>query len=146
MTIIFYFPDGVFVALHDITLDDVTNVADFPEFADRKRTQTLSTGKVYTGFFVSDFTLAELKELRLHQRLNASRTTLYDNLFQVPTFDEIVANFQSKSGIYAELKQNGYFYDCCGFDMETMFLNALTKYGYDVQILDKYPASTFKDQ
>ena len=33
--------DGVFFAVHDVTLDETTNVADFPEYSSRYKTQVL---------------------------------------------------------------------------------------------------------
>ena len=50
--------DGVLVVLHDIYLDDVTNVAD--RYPDRAR----SDGH----FYVIDFDHAELASLRVHER------------------------------------------------------------------------------
>ncbi len=129
--------DGVFVALHDLLLDDTTNVNTFPEFADRKRTQEVD-GKVLTGFFVSDFTLAELKSLRLKQRL-AGRSTLYNYLLQIPTFDEILSLVQSEfnttgvmTGIYPELKHPSYFADL-GYKMDDMLLEKLSSAGYIIK-------------
>lgn len=57
---------GSLVIMHDITLDDSTDVSSHPEFADRKKTQ-LVAGSNITGYFVADFTVAELKTLRLKQ-------------------------------------------------------------------------------
>lgn len=48
--------DGVFMAMHDLLLDDTTNVATMPQYADRRTTKTVD-GAPLTGFFVSDFTL-----------------------------------------------------------------------------------------
>lgn len=64
-SIVSYLP-GQFVIMHDITLDETTNVAEHPEFFDRKKTIELS-GSSTTGFFVADFTVEELKTLRLKQ-------------------------------------------------------------------------------
>lgn len=80
--------DSVLVIMHDLTLDDTTNVADVAEFANRKSTR-LVRGVPRTGFFASDFTVEELKSLRLKQRLESvGRTPLYDWFFEIPTLRE----------------------------------------------------------
>lgn len=129
--------DGVFVALHDLLLDDTTNVASFSEYASRKRTQVVD-GKTLTGFFVNDFTVAELKTLRLNQRLS-QRSQLYNGLLQIPTFDEIIALIHTQYnntgitfGMYPELKHPSYF-NSLGYSMEDMLLNQLSANGYIVR-------------
>ena len=54
--------DGVLIARHDPNLVFSTDVATHPEFASRKRTVAVD-GEVQTGWFASDFTLAEIKTL-----------------------------------------------------------------------------------
>ena len=70
--------DDVFVALHDLLLDDTTNIASFAEYANRKRTQEVNV-KTLSGYFVSDFAVSELKQLRLNQRLS-QRTQIFQNI------------------------------------------------------------------
>jgi len=127
--------DGVFVAMHDLLLDQTTDVADHPEFADKKTTKVVS-GVSWTGFFASDFTLAEIRTLRLRQRLSDTRTKLYDDLLQIPTFEEIAglvhtwyANTSRLVGMYPELKHPSYHHDL-GFDMEDMLLSSLRTLGF----------------
>jgi glycerophosphoryl diester phosphodiesterase len=55
--------DGQLVVRHENEISGTTNVADRPEFADRKTTKTIDD-KTQTGWFTEDFTLAELKSLR----------------------------------------------------------------------------------
>ena len=81
--------DGVLVARHENEISETTNVADRPEFADRKMTKTIDGSKV-TGWFTEDFTLAELKTLRARERLPKLRSTDYDGQFDIPTFEEIL--------------------------------------------------------
>jgi len=128
--------DGVFVALHDLLLDDVTNVATFPQYADRVSTKVVD-GVNTTGYFVSDFLFSELQVLRLVQRL-PERTMLYNGLFQIPAFTDIMALAQSyyastsrTVGIYPELKHPSFF-KSLGFAMEDMLLAALEQGGYEV--------------
>lgn len=117
-------------------LDDVTDVASHPEYADKKTTK-LVDGKNETGFFVSDFMYSELETLRLKQRLS-ERTTLYNGLLQIPTFTSIMSLAQTQYsssgrlvGIYPELKHPSYFKDL-GFPMEDMLLDALVAGGFQV--------------
>lgn len=46
--------DGHLVCFHDTTLDDVTDVADHPEFAGRRRTLEVQWANV-TGYFISTY-------------------------------------------------------------------------------------------
>ena len=78
--------DGVLVARHENEIGGTTDVADHPEFADRKTTKTID-GVAVTGWFTEDFTLAELKTLRAKERLPdvRPRNTPYDGRFEIPT-------------------------------------------------------------
>jgi glycerophosphoryl diester phosphodiesterase len=135
--------DGVFVALHDLLLDDTTNIASFPEYNNRKRTQ-LVDGKILTGYFVNDFTISELKELRLNQRL-PQRTQLYNDLFEIPTLDEIMNLLEIENnqiGIFPELKHPSYFNSERGFSMEDMLLEQLSNYNKDLIMIQCFEENT----
>ena len=128
--------DGVFVALHDLLLDDTTNVAELPQFATYKSTK-LVEGKSMTGWFVSDFTYSETQELRLRQRL-PFRTQVYNDFFTLPTLDQIISlahdNFNSTNrlvGLYIELKHPAY-YTGLGFNMPELLLRQLEAAGFQV--------------
>ncbi|UTW57302.1 hypothetical protein KFE96_10580 [Kordiimonas sp. SCSIO 12603] len=101
--------DGHLVARHDGYLSTTTNVADHPEFADRKRT---IQGK--TDWFVFDFTLEELKTLRTKQP-RVSRGKQFDGQGTIPTIDEIVAlaeGYKGKRkpvGLHIEMKRPDAF-------------------------------------
>src|SRR3990167_5766262 len=69
--------DGVLIARHEPNITATTDVADRPEFAARKRTM-LVDGALESGFFASDFTLAEIKTLRAKQPIPADRPTQFD--------------------------------------------------------------------
>src|SRR5690606_9293619 len=58
--------DGHLIARHEPLLDDTTDVKSRPEFASRQSTRMLDAKQV-TGFFASDFTLAEIRQLRAVQ-------------------------------------------------------------------------------
>jgi len=83
--------DGVLVARHENEIGGTTDVADHPEFADRRTTKTID-GRPVTGWFTEDFSLAELRTLRATERLPELRpdNTAYDGLYQVPTLDEVL--------------------------------------------------------
>jgi len=128
--------DGVFVALHDVLLDETTNVAELPEFASYKSTKVVD-GQTLTGYFVSDFTYAETQKLRLNQRLSF-RTQIYNGFFTIPTLQQItalaLANFNSTQrlvGLYIELKHPSFF-KSLGFDVAEMLLAELRAAGYAV--------------
>ena len=106
--------DGEFVAMHDLTLEGTTNVADFPEYAQRISTFVIE-GKAITGYYAINFTLSEIKNLRVRQRFD-TRTKLYDWLFPVPSLEDIL-NWQIEKfnetgrlvGIYPELKHPDWY-------------------------------------
>lgn len=136
--------DDVFVALHDILLDSTTNVADFPEYADRKKTQIINEN-VFTGFFVCDFTMDELLTLSLNQRVT-TRTHLFDGYFKIPTLyqamDLIATSYNTTEGttigLYVELKNPAY-YASLGFHMEDQLLSTLSQGGYRVYTNESVP-------
>lgn len=76
--------DGVLIARHDRYLSTTTNVADRPEFADRRRA---SGGR--DDWWVEDFTLAEIRTLRARQPFEG-RASDFDDQFLIPTFEEIL--------------------------------------------------------
>lgn len=108
--------DGVLVARHENEISGTTDVADHPEFANRKTTKTID-GVTLTGWFTEDFTLAEIKTLRAKERIPAIRpdNTRYDGMFQIPTFAEVIqlakreSRGNRKVGIYPETKHPTYF-------------------------------------
>ncbi len=60
--------DGVLVVRHENEISGTTDVADHPEFADRKTTKRVD-GEALTGWFTEDFTWDELATLRSRERL-----------------------------------------------------------------------------
>jgi glycerophosphoryl diester phosphodiesterase len=82
--------DGVLVARHENEISGTTDVADRPEFADRRVTKTID-GVAVTGWFTEDFTLAELRTLRAVERLPQIRpqNTAFNGLYQIPTLSEV---------------------------------------------------------
>lgn len=127
--------DGVLIARHEPNIVGTTNVAELPRFADRKRT-VMVDGVAETGFFASDFTLAEIRSLRATQRL-AFRDQAFNGRFLVPTLDEVIALAKRKTrekgrpiGIYPETKHPTYHRDL-GLPLEERLLDALTRAGWN---------------
>ena len=60
--------DGVLVVRHENEISGTTDVAQHPEFADRKTTKRVD-GEALTGWFTEDFTWDELSTLRSRERL-----------------------------------------------------------------------------
>jgi glycerophosphoryl diester phosphodiesterase len=128
--------DHVLVCRHEPEIGGTTDVSSRPEFADRKKTVLLD-GVGVTGWWVSDFTLAELKTLRAVERLPAVRqhNTLYNGLFEVPTLEETLVLRARLSrelgrdiGVIPETKHPTY-HRGLGLDLETPLLRSLDRFG-----------------
>ncbi len=154
--------DGVLVARHENAIailnadgsirEATTDIAERPEFADRKRTKVID-GNSITGWFTEDLTLAELKTLRARERLPQLRVanTRFDNMFEVPTLDEVLqlvaqANERRREraaksggmkaalavtpiGVYPETKHPTYF-DSINLSLEEPLVRTLHKHGH----------------
>ena len=126
--------DGELVARHEPNITDTTNVSTLPQFADRKTTKIVD-GVRETGWFVSDFTLAELKTLRARQPL-ADRDPQYNDRFTIPTLKEIIAQqkqFNAANGknvgLYIETKHPTYHTNL-GLPIEDKLVQILKDAGY----------------
>jgi glycerophosphoryl diester phosphodiesterase len=131
--------DGVLIARHENEIGGTTDVAQHPEFADRRRTQVID-GETMTGWFTEDFTLAEIKTLRARERVPALRPAncAFDGRFSVPTFEEIMQLAQSvnrtragrsRIGVYPETKHPAHF-QRLGLAQERPVLETLERHGY----------------
>jgi glycerophosphoryl diester phosphodiesterase len=129
--------DGVLVARHEAYLSETTDVASHPQFANRKTRKTID-GEPHDGWFVDDFTLAELKTLRAVERIPTYRpgSAQYNGMFQVATFEEIIDFVAAEAaargriiGIVPELKHSTYFASV-GLPLEDRFLSILDAHDY----------------
>lgn len=128
--------DRKVVVLHDHHLDTVTNVRDV--FPDRARADG--------HFYVIDFTLAELRQLAVSERVRADsdeksavfkdRFPLGQSSFGISTFEEEIELVQglNKStgrsvGIYPEIKSPAFHREE-GKDISAAVLEILREYGY----------------
>jgi glycerophosphoryl diester phosphodiesterase len=130
--------DGHLVVRHEPEIGGTTDVADHPEFADRKTTKVID-GTSYTGWFTDDFTLAELKTLRAKERLPdvRQRNTIYDGRYEIPTLQEVIDLRAKLSkelgrtvGIVPEVKHSSYF-KAEGLAIEPKLVQALRDNGLD---------------
>ncbi|KAJ4804497.1 Glycerophosphodiester phosphodiesterase [Rhynchospora pubera] len=127
--------DGQLVCFHDVTLDDTTDINNHTEFSDRKRTYEVERVNV-TGYFLVDFTLEELKSLKVKQRYSF-RDQQYNGKYSIITFEEyitIALNADRTVGIYPEIKNpvhvNEHVKWSNGKTFEDIFVETLLKYGY----------------
>ena len=128
--------DGVLIARHDPNLDTSTNVSTKPEFASRKKTTTVD-GETQTGWFASDFTVAEIKTLGGIITSDATRPKQFDGLYKVVTFQEIVDLAIAKSkekgrtiAVYPETKNPTYHRDL-GLPLEDKLIDIIVKTGWN---------------
>ena len=127
------------VARHETEIGETTDVGTREEFADRKRSKTIE-GRLVTGWFAEDFTLAELRSLRVRERLPGLRpaNARFDGLYQIPTFEEIVTLVRAKEaetgraiGIYPELKHPTWLLQEEGIDTVDLLATALRQADLD---------------
>ena len=126
--------DGELVARHEPNITATTDASTRPEFAARKTTRMVD-GVAETGWFVTDFTLAELRTLYAKQA-NPVRDQSFNNQFRIPTFREILELAKTESarsgriiGVYPETKHPTYHVDA-GLPIEPRLLKILAEYGY----------------
>lgn len=122
------------IARHEPNITATTDVASRPEFASRRTTRKVD-GVDETGWFATDFTLAEIKTLRAIQPLS-DRSAAYNGLYQVPTFREVLNLAKTEGakrgktiGVYPETKHPTYHEDA-GLKLEDRLLAVLAEYGY----------------
>ncbi len=128
--------DGVLVARHEPEISQTTDVAQHLEFIDRKTTKVID-GKRLSGWFIEDFTVAELKTLRAVERIPGvrQRNTLYNHRCEIPTLGEIIAlrerlstELSREIGIYPEIKHPSYFRSI-SLPLEPKLVDALNRAG-----------------
>ena len=121
--------DGHLIARHEPNITTTTDVRSHPEFASRETTKNVD-GIDETGWFASDFTLAEIKTLRAVQPL-AFRPQGFNGEFEIPTLEEVIALAKRKGvGIYPETK-HPTFHQRLGLALEGRLVSALRRAGWD---------------
>jgi glycerophosphoryl diester phosphodiesterase len=137
--------DGALVVRHEPMLSGTTNIADIPAFSSRKTTKNID-GAMVEDWFVSDFTLAEIKQLKAKQAF-AERPQQFNNLYEIPTFKEVIALAKEKSalfgrtiGIYPETKHPS-FHEALNLKISDKLLEALTAAGWNNEAAPVYVQS-----
>lgn len=141
--------DGVLIARHENEIGATTDVAQHPEFAAR-RTERVIDGVSVRGWFTEDFTLAELKTLRVRERIPDLRpgNTRFDGQFEIPTLEEILSLVRGVElaraararqlgvpppppiGVYPETKHPSHF-AARALAMEAPLVATLARHGYE---------------
>ncbi|MDX1480571.1 MAG: glycerophosphodiester phosphodiesterase [Woeseiaceae bacterium] len=126
--------DDELLVLHDVHLDRVTNVADcYPERA-----------RADGRYYARDFTLAEIRELRAWERMNADGSPVYPGRypprtgdFRLLALDEelgLVARLNREAGcetgVYPELKRPAW-HRAEGVDLAPLLCAKLRAAGYE---------------
>ena len=137
--------DGVLIARHDPNLDFSTDVAKRPEFASRKKTTTVD-GETQTGWFASDFTLAEIKTLGA-LITDSERDPSNNGKFKVITFQELIDLVKTRSAqlgrtiaVYPETKNPSY-HRALGLPLEDKLIAAITAAGWNSKTSPVYVQS-----
>jgi glycerophosphoryl diester phosphodiesterase len=145
--------DGHLIARHEPNMVATTDVATRPEFASRRRTEVID-GAADEGFFASDFTLAEIKQLRAVQDF-AERPQQFNGKFEIPTLEEVIALAKRKSeekgrpiGIYPEVKHSTY-HKSIGLPIEKRLVAILAAAGWNHRgapvIIQSFEQSNLKE-
>lgn len=137
--------DGELVVRHEPMLSGTTNVADVPAFSSKKTIKNID-GAMVEDWFVSDFTLAEIKQLKAKQAFS-ERPQQYNNVYEVPTLGEVIALVKEKSallgrtiGIYPETKHPS-FHETLNLKISDKLLEELTAAGWNSEAAPVYVQS-----
>jgi glycerophosphoryl diester phosphodiesterase len=124
--------DGKLVCLHDLTLERTTNVEEvFPNrYREDVSPDQPAGSRPAKHWYVSDFTLAEIKQLDAGSWLNEKFKGA-----KVPTWQEAIDLIRGKAGLYPETKAPEV-YGNRGFDMEKLVIDALLKNKLDQPTAD----------
>jgi glycerophosphoryl diester phosphodiesterase len=129
---------GALVARHENEIGQTTDVANRPEFAERKATKTVD-GETATGWFTEDFTLAELKTLTCKERMPQLRpaSAKFDGTERILTLQEVIDIARAGSvqtarpiGVYPEMKHPRHF-AALGLPLEERLAGVLRANGYN---------------
>jgi len=125
--------DDIAVVLHDIHLETVTNVEQV--FPDRHR--------IDGRYYARDFTLTEIKQLRVHERADATGKQVFASRYQgqkahftIATLEEhfelireLNRELGKDIGVYPEVKSPAFHLNE-GIDASSVVISALNKYGF----------------
>ena len=129
--------DGVLVVRHENEISGTTDVADRPEFADRRTAKTID-GAELTGWFTEDFTWDELATLRCRERLPGLRPSSagFDDQQPVLRLRDVLDLTRAASlehgrelGVVLEIKHATYFASL-GWDVAALVAAELAEAGW----------------
>ena len=128
--------DGVLIARHDPQLSITTDIANHPEFANRKVTRSLDGDTAASDWWASDFTLAEIKTLGAIQP-SGERSAQFNGMFKVVTLQEVIDLAKAQSivkgrpiGVYPETK-NPTFHRNLGVPLEDKLILTIVAAGWN---------------
>jgi glycerophosphoryl diester phosphodiesterase len=137
--------DGELVCRHENEISGTTDVADHPEFADRRTAKEID-GKRLEGWFTEDFTLAELKTLRARERIPDVRpaNAEHDGRHEIPTLAEAIDLARRTGvGIYPETKHPAH-HRALGLALEPRLNEALR--GLDIPVyVQSFDAASLRE-
>lgn len=120
--------DGVLVARHENELSATTNIASLSAFSDRRTRRTLE-GVALDGWFIEDFTAAEIQSLRARQRFTF-RDRRFDGQFSIPMLDDVLhwqSHLSRPIQLLIEIKHPTHFQQI-GLPVDQMLLQALSEH------------------
>jgi glycerophosphoryl diester phosphodiesterase len=144
--------DGYLIARHEPMLGGTTDVSEKPEFASRKR-KMLMDGVETDDWFASDFTIAEIKQLRAKQAMK-ERDQSHNGKYLIPTFQEVIDLAKAESilqgrtiGVYPETK-HPTFHNAVGLPLEPSLVGVLNAAGWTTKsapvIVQSFEVSNLK--
>ncbi|MBM7387471.1 glycerophosphoryl diester phosphodiesterase [Clavibacter michiganensis] len=129
--------DGVLVIRHENELSGTTDVADRPEFADRRAMRVVD-GVERTGWFTEDMTWAEIRTLRCRERIPAARpdSASHDDQETVLSLPDLLRIIDQESarhgrplGMVAEIKHATHF-AALGMPLDELLARDLREHGW----------------
>jgi glycerophosphoryl diester phosphodiesterase len=129
--------DGVLVVRHENEISGTTDVAEHPEFADRRTTKRID-GQALTGWFTEDFTWAELSTLRVRERVPELRhsSASFDSAQPILRLVDVLdivrdgsAEHGREIGVVLEIKHATYF-ESIGLDLAPLIARDLRAAGW----------------
>ncbi|MFD4959542.1 glycerophosphodiester phosphodiesterase family protein [Microbacterium sp. NPDC058389] len=129
--------DGVLVVRHENEISGTTDVAERPEFADRRTTKTVD-GNALTGWFTEDFTWEELSRLHCRERIADVRpsSATFDGEQTVLRLRDVLDAAREASleqgreiGVVLEIKHATYFASL-GWDVAALVEAELREAGW----------------
>ena len=130
--------DGVLVLRHENEISGTTDVAEHPEFADRRTTKVIDGVKL-TGWFTEDFTWAELTRLRATERIPAVRqaSSSWDGrepILRLRDLIELIDGADRPLAMVAEIKHATHF-AALGLPLDELVANELRGWARDDNLI-----------